>query len=160
MGEMTQRIVRDIDAAKTYEDIKDWIWIAGDLIRKAAQPDYPSGFADIDAETVTWSERLDLKEAVLRALERNSDPLWVGSMLSVLSDTRDRDLKKLYISALATHLSVLKQANIILFAALFALRDIDEPVFKDAQSLDSADVGRNVSEAFQYLKRHGIVIPG
>jgi len=159
MGELTQKIVRDIDAAKTFEDIKDWIWMAGDLIRKAAQPDYPS-CPELDAEIVSWSERLDLKEAVLRALERNSDTLWIISMLSVLRDTRDRDLRKLYVDALATHLSTLKQANIAVFTALLALRDINEPVFKGAQSLDSADVQQNVSEAFQYLKRHGIVIPG
>jgi len=160
MGELAQKIARDIDAAKTFEDISDWIWMAGDLIRKAALPDYPSGFADIDAETVTWAERLDLKEAALRALERNADPLWVVSMLSILSDTRDRDLKKLWIDSLATHLRVLKQANVIVFTALLALRDIDEPVFKGAQSLCSSDVERNITEANQYLKRHGILIPG
>jgi len=159
MGELTQKIVRDIDAAKTFEDIKDWIWMAGDLIRKAAQPDYPS-WPELEGETVTWSERLDLKEAVLRALERNSDPAWVSSMLSVLSDTHDRDLKKLYINALAAHLTVLKQANVIVYTALLALRDIDEPVFEGVQSLCAIDVEINVNEANQYLKRHGILIPG
>ncbi len=159
MGELVTKVVRDIDAAQTFEDIKDWIWMAGDLIRRAAQPDYPS-FPELDGETVTWSERLDLKEAILRALERNSDPLWVCSMLSVLSDTRDRDLKKLYINALAAHLTVLKQANGIVYASLLALRDIDEPVFEGAQSLCGIDYDKNVNEANQYLKRHGILIPG
>lgn len=160
MGELVQRVVRDMDAAKTFDDISDWIWIAGDLIRKAAQPNYHSGFAEIDAETVSWAERLDLKEAALSALERNSNPLWVCSMFSVLRDTRDRDLKKLWIDALSAHMSVLKMSNVIVYTALLALRDIGEPVFEDAQSLCSLDVDRNVAEANQYLKRHGILIPG
>jgi len=160
MGELTQKIVRDIDAAKTFEDICDWIWIAGDLVRKADQPDYPSGFAEVDAETVTWAERLDLKEAALRALERNSDPLWVDAFLCVLRRTHDRDLKKLWIKSLASQLAALKQANSTIFTILLALSDIDEPVFKGFKSRCTVDVERNVSEAFQYLKRHGIVIPG
>ena len=108
MGELTQKVIRDIDAAENYEDIGDWIWMASDLIRIAAQPDSASGWPETDGETVTWDERLQLKEAVLRALERNTDPLWVGSMLSVLSETGDYDLKNLWIDSLAAHLSVLK----------------------------------------------------
>ena len=160
MGELVQRVVRDIDAAKTFDDIRDWIWIARDLIRKTAQTDYHSGFAEIDAETVSWAERLDLKEAALRALERNSDLLWVGSMLSVLSATGDSDLKMLWIDSLASHLRVLKNANAVVYTVLLALRDLDEPVFEDPLSTCIIDVERNVSEANQYLKRHGILIPG
>jgi len=159
MGELVTKVVRDIDAAQTFEDIKDWIWMAGDLIRRAAQPDYPS-FPELDGETVTWSERLDLKEAILRALERNSDPLWVCSMLSVLKKTGDRDLKKLYINALAAYLTVLKQANVVVYTSLIALREIDEPIFDGASSSCSIDYDKNVNEANQYLKRHGILIPG
>jgi hypothetical protein len=159
MGELTQKVIRDIDAAETFDDICDWIWMAGDLIRKAAQPDYPSGFAEIDAETVTWTERLDLKEAALRALERSADPLWVQSMLSVLRETYDCDLKKLWIDALANHLAALKKANMIVFTALLALKEIDEPVFKGAKGLCSIDVDRNIEEAHKVLENRGIRIP-
>ncbi len=134
--------------------------MASDLIRKAAQPEYSSGFKEIDAETVTWSERLDLKEAALRALERNTDPLWLMSMLGVLGNTRDRDLRKLWIKSLATHLETLKLSNGIVYTILLALRDIEEPVFEGALSLSGHDVQRNVTEAFRYLERHGIIIPG
>jgi hypothetical protein len=160
MGALAQKIAQDIDQAQTFDDIKDWIWMAGDLIRKAAQPDYPSGFKEIDAETVTWSERLDLKEAALRALARNADPLWVSSMLGVLRDTRDRDLKKLWVSSLATHLEILKRSNVIVNTVLHALREIHEPVFEGVQSISAMDVELSVTEANKYLKRHGIVIPG
>ena len=159
MGEFTQKIIRDIEVAKTYEDISDWIWIAGDLIRKADQTDYPSGFAEIDRETVTSEERQLLKEAVLRALGRNSDPLWVCSMLWVLRKTGDQDLKKLWIDSLATHLSVLKMANVNVFTALLALSEMGEPVFEGVQSRCSIDIEQNVSEANEYLKLHGILIP-
>jgi hypothetical protein len=160
MGELAQKIIRDIEAAESYEDISDWIWMAGDLIRKANSEEYHSGFEEIDRETVSWEERLQLKEATLRALERNSDPLWVVSMLSVLRDTGDRDLKKLWIESLANQLSVLKIANVNVFTVLLALSEMDEPVFEGVQSRCSMDIERNVSEANQYLKRHGILIPG
>ena len=160
MGELAQKVIRDIEAAETYEDISGWIWMAGDLIRKAAQTDYPSGFEEIDRETVTLEERQLLKEAALRALDRNTDPLWVGSMLSVLRKTGDLDLKKLWIESLATHLSVLKMANVNVFTVLLALSEMGEPVFEGVQSRCSMDIERNVSEANQYLKCHGILIPG
>jgi hypothetical protein len=160
MGELAQKVIRDIEAARTNEDIGDWIWMAGDLIRKADQADYPSGFEEIDRETVTLEERQLLKEAALRALERNSDPLWVCSMLSVLRKTGDRDMKKLWIDSLATHLSVLKMANVNVFTALLALSEIGEPVFEGVQSRCSIDIEQNVSEANEYLKLHGILILG
>jgi len=159
MGELAPKIVRDIDAAKTAEDVSDWIWVAGELIRKADQPHYTSFDLEIDREPVTWDERIQLKEAALRALERNSDPLWIQSMLSVLSRTGDRDLKKLWINFLADYLSVLKRSNAIVYTALISLRDIDEPVFEGARSICMIDVDRNVEEAHKVLERQGIRIP-
>jgi hypothetical protein len=53
MGQLTQKIVHDIDAAQSFDEIKDWIWMVGDFIRKAAQPDY-SIWPETDKETVTW----------------------------------------------------------------------------------------------------------
>lgn len=158
MGELTQKVIRDIEAAQSYEDICNWIWMAGELIRKADQPDYGS-YAEIEAEAVTWEERFELKEAVLLALERNSDPPWVQSMLSVLSRTGDRDLKKLWISSLHTHLNVLKRANAILYTALQGLRESGEPVFEGGDCISLADVDRNVEEAHKVLENHGIRIP-
>jgi hypothetical protein len=159
MGELTQKVVRDIEAAKTYEDIRDWIRMAGELIRKADQPDYGS-YAEIEAETVSWTERYDLKEAALCALERNSDPAWTQSMLSVLSRTGDLDLKKLWIDSLKTHLNALKRANAIVYTALQALRESGEPIFEGgADSVCSIDMDRNVEEAQKVLEKHGIRIP-
>ena len=81
-------------------------------------------------------------------------------MLSVLRKIGDLDLKKLWVESLATHLSVLKMANVNVFTVLLALSEMGEPVFEGVQSRCSTDIERNVSEANQYLKRHGILIPG
>jgi hypothetical protein len=160
MGELASRVLQQIEDAKNFDDIKDWIWMAGDLIRHAASPEFYSGFKEIDREDVSEAERKALQEAALRALTRNSDPGWVGSFLSVLRDAQDRDLMPLWIDHLSRYLSLLKNSNGIVFTILLALKDLDEPVFENAGSLCIVDIERNVTEAFEYLRRHNIIVPG
>ena len=160
MGELTSRILLQIENSKESDDIKDWIWMAGDLIQHAASPGFYSGFKEIDLENVSEEESKALQEAALKALTRNSDPAWVGSFLSVLRDAHDRDLMPLWIDHLARYLSLLKQSNAIVYTILLALKDLDEPVFENARSLCIVDVERNVAEAFEYLRRHNIIVPG
>jgi len=159
MGKFAQTVIRNIEAARTYEDISEWIWTAGDLIRKADNEGYCSGFEQVDQEAVSSEERTLLKSAALSALERNSDPLWTQSMLSVLSCTGDSDLKKLWIESLNVHLTMLKRANAIVYTTLIALREIDEPVFEGARSIGIADLDRNVAEAQKVLAKRGIRVP-
>lgn len=165
MGELTARIIKRIDEAKEFDDFKDWLWMAGDLLRKSHGPGFYSGFKEIDQEEVTEEEGKQLREAALRAISRNSETLYaetlyVGSLLSVLRDSYDRDLLPFWIDHLAKYLGLLKQSNSIVFTILLALKDIDEPIFNKARSLCVVDIERNVNEAHEYLRKHGIVIPG
>ena len=160
MGELTKRIVQQIEDAKNFDEIKDWIWMAGELLQHADSPKYYSGFKEIDDEQISPEERRTLYEASLRALTRSSDLPWIGSFLSVLKDANDPDLKPLWIDHLARYLNLLKQSNGIVFTVLLALKELDEPIFENARSVCVVDVERNVSEAFEYLRRHNILIPG
>jgi hypothetical protein len=160
MGELTQRILQKIESARDFDDIKDWIWMAGDLLRHAASPGYHSGFEDIDREVVSDDEREAIKQLSLNALTRSPDPMWVGSFLSVLRDANDPDFLPLWIAHLIKYQSQLKQANSIVFTILLALKDLGQPVFEKAHSLCSSDVEINVKEADKYLRRHDILISG
>jgi hypothetical protein len=160
MGELTARIIKRIDEAKEFSDFKDWIWMAGDLLRKSQGPGFYSGFKEIDEEEVTQEEGKQIREAALRALSRNSELAYLGSLLSVLRDSCDPDLLPFWVENLAKYLALLKGSNGIVYTILLALKDINEPVFENAKSLCVVDIERNVKEAFDYLRKHGIVVPG
>lgn len=160
MGELTARVLRQLENAQSSEDLGEWVWMAGDLIRKASCPDYQSGFEEIDREQVSITERAELREAALKALSRNSDPEYVCSLLNVLRCTSDRDLLPLYVEYLTKYLRLLKTSNAVVFSILLALSEIEEPVFGGVDSRCMVDVERNVKEAFEYLKKRGIIVPG
>jgi len=153
MGELTSRILQMVKDAQTFDDFKDSIWIAGDLFRRESSLEFHSGFKDIDSEEVSLEERDQLKDALLEALSRSSEPLFVGALLSSLSCTGDRDLLPLWVDSLARHLELLKQYNALVYTELLALRDLGEPVFKGVKSLCSADIEINTKEAQTYLAR-------
>jgi hypothetical protein len=160
MGELTTRVLGKLQAAESFDEIKDWIWMAGDLIRKASSPGFHSGFEEIDREQVSVAERTELREAALSALSRSSDPNYVTSLLNVLRCTGDNDLLPLYVEYLAKYLQLLKTSNIVVFSILLALGDIREPVFEGTTSRCVLDIERNVKEAFEFLRKRGIVVPG
>jgi hypothetical protein len=160
MGKLTSRVLRKIQEAQTFEDFGDSTWIAGDLFRRESSKEFHSGFKEIDEEEVSLEERDQLKDALLEALARSAEPLFVGSLLSALSATGDRDLLPLWVDSLAKHLELLKKYNVLVYTELLALRDLGEPVFKDFTSLCAADVEINVQQAQKYLLARGIVVPG
>jgi len=160
MGELTSRIVQKIRDSKDIDDIKDWIWMTSDLIRKADSSGFHSGFEEIDREEVSLSERNELREAALQALSRNSDPHFVGAFIYVLTCTGDHDLLPLYVEYLTKYLELLKVSNHIVFSILLGLGDIGEQVFEGVRSRCVVDVERNVKEAFEFLRKRGIIVPG
>jgi hypothetical protein len=160
MSELASQILEKIEAAKDYEDIKYWAWMACELIRRGANPDYQGGLKETDREIVREDEAKALKEAALRALPRNSDPYWIGSFLSMLGYTCDADLKPLWIEYLERYLHSLKRSNAIVHTILIALWQMDEIDRKapgGGRSL--ADVDLNITEAQKYLLKHGIKVP-
>lgn len=160
MGELTARVIDGINNAKEFKDFADWIWMAGDLIRRASSPGFHSGFEEIDQEQVSEEERQKLREAVLNALPRNEEPLYVGSLLGALRCTYDLDLIPLWVEYLTKYLSLLRASNGAVFSILLALKEIDEPIFVGAKNLCAIDIERNAEEARKYLLRHGIHVPG
>jgi len=160
MGKFTEEIIRKTNEAKGINDVKDWIWMAGELLRRTSSPEYKSGTREIDDEEIAELERAELKEALLKALSRNSEPGYVCSLLYALSYTYDRDLLPLWVQYLSEHLWNLKRSNAIVHTALIALRDLDELVREAGPGGRSlADVDRNIEDAQRYLLTRGIKIP-
>ena len=160
MGDLTSRVIQQIDDANCFEDIEGWIWMAGDLIRKADSPQYHSGFEEIDRETVSSSERQELKQAALNALPRCPDPYYVGSLLNVLGCTCDCDVSPIYVEYLAKYLLMMKASNVVVYSILSALEGIGEAVFLGLKSRSATDIERNVKEADAFLQKRGIFTPG
>ncbi len=160
MGELTTRVLNGINNAREAEDLGDCVGVAADLIRRVLSSAYLSGFEEIDQEEVGELEKTQLQEALLKALPRNSDPLYVCSILHALRGTCDPALRPLWIEYLTKYLGLLKSSNAVVFTILLALSDLDEPVFVGAMSRCSIDVQINVKEAQDYLRRHGIIVPG
>jgi len=144
MGELTERVLDKINSAKTFEDLGDGAWMTSDLMRRSLSADYHSGFDEIDREDIGEREGTQLRNALLDALRR----------------TGDAELLPLWVEYLAKYLALLKASNGVVYTSLLALRDLNEPVFKGASSLCVIDVERNVKEAQDYLRRHGITVPG
>jgi hypothetical protein len=160
MGELTERVLDKINSAKTFEDLGDGAWMTSDLMRRSLSADYHSGFDEIDREDIGEREGTQLRNALLNALPRNADPGYVCSILDALRRTGDAELLPLWVEYLAKYLALLKASNGVVYTSLLALRDLNEPVFKGASSLCVIDVERNVKEAQDYLRRHGITVPG
>jgi len=101
-----------------------------------------------------------MKDALLRALPRNTSLRWVGGILSALSSSRDPSLKQLWVDYLAKYLENLKAANGVVYTALGALHDLGEPVFESNFSGRSlTEVERSIDRAQRYLDERGITIP-
>jgi hypothetical protein len=163
MGSLAKSVIERMKAAKTVEDLDGWVWKASDLLAKFHFKEYHSGFAEIDAETVSPDERDQLRSALLEALNRNSDPRFVSQIISAIGSACDESLKQLYLDYLARYLQQLKASNAVVYAALLALSEIGEPVFERHQDGTSSqsliDVDKNIRQAHGYLEKHQIIVP-
>ena len=160
MGELVRRTVEDLNNARDIEDLKSCVWIASDLIRKAASSGYSSGFGEIDRESVSEAEEKELQQALLNALPRNKSPRYVAPILSALSSSRDASLLPLWIEHLAQHLELLKAANAVLYTTMTALNELGESVFdKNQRSRDVTNLEMNVNQASKYLHERGVTVP-
>ena len=163
MGNLTKSVIERMNSAKTVEDLEGWIWKASDLLAKSHFREYHSGFAEIDDEVVSSDERGQLRSALLEALNRNSDPRFVSQIIDALGSTRDESLKHLYVDYLTRYLRQLKASNGVVYAALQALSEIEEPVYEqnpDGTSSQSlVDVDKNIRQAHRYLEKNQIVVP-
>lgn len=159
MGTLVQRVIKELNNANRIEDLRDCIWMAGDLIRRTSSG-YHSGFEEIDREDVTDAEASEIQNALLRALPRSTSPRWVGNILSALSSSGDPSLKQLWVDYLAKYLGELKAASGVVHTALLTLNDLGEPVFESNFSRgDVLELERNVDRAQRYLHERGISIP-
>jgi hypothetical protein len=163
MGTLAKSVIERMTLAKTAEDLEGWIWKASDLLAKFHFKEYHSGFAEIDDEVVSSDERDRLRSALLEALKRNSDPRFVSPIIDALGSTRDESLKQLYVDYLARYLRQLKDSNGVVYAALLALSEIEEPVYErrpdGSSSQGLIDVDKNIRQAHKYLEKHKITVP-
>jgi hypothetical protein len=160
MGELTRRVLNEINNAEEVGEMVDCIGIASDLIRRSFSTGYQSGIEDIDKEEVGDNERTQLQDALLKALPRSMDPQHVCPILHALKGTSDPTLKPLLVEYLANYLRLLKGSNAVVFTILLALSDLGEPIFVGKKSRCSIDIEINVQEAQNYLLRRGIKVPG
>jgi hypothetical protein len=155
-----REILNKIQAAKTSEDLEDWIRIAGDYIAKASFTVYNSGYPEIDAMVVSLEEAEELKVALLAALKRSSEPRYVDQILQCLMTTKDSKLKLLYVSYLEQYLRQLKDCNGVVYSALNALSRLDEDVYerneRGGSSQSLIEVDQNIRQAHRYLTNEGI----
>ena len=155
-----REILNKIQAAKTSEDLEDWIRIAGDYIAKASFTVYNSGYPEIDAMVVSLEEAEELKVALLAALKRSSEPRYVCQILQCLMMTKDSKLKSLYVSYLEQYLRHLKDCNGVVYSTLNALSRLDEDVYerneRGGSSQSLIEVDQNIRQAHRYLTNEGI----
>lgn len=155
-----REILNKIQAAKTSEDLEDWIRIAGDYIAKASFTVCNSGYPEIDAMVVSLEEAEELKVALLAALKRSSEPRYVDQILQCLMTTKDSKLKLLYVSYLEQYLRQLKDCNGVVYSALNALSRLDEDVYerneRGGSSQSLIEVDQNIRQAHRYLTNEGI----
>jgi hypothetical protein len=163
MGELTQKIITEIKEWNNDRDIKDSLWIAGDLLAKVKTNNYHSGFDFIDAENVTAAECQELQTALLDLLARNDDLQIIAGVISALDKCADKRLKEFYINCLQQSLKALKIHNGIVYQSLMALEHINEEIFERDDNSNSAqslmEVEKNIRQADQYLQKREIVIP-
>ena len=118
---------------------------------------FKSGFARIDAEIVTAEEGEQLKQALLKALERCADLATQGSILWALIRTQEPDLKPLYVSYLKDALRAMEGSSCIISSCLDGLNDLGEDVYdwdKDDSMVQGAtEVGKNWHQTRSYLAR-------
>lgn len=129
------------------------------MLKKTSQANYSSGFKGIDDEHINQDERKLLQNALLDALQRNTDPRWIASILSSLGSARDPSLQEFWLRYLAMYLEVLKGANAVMYSVLVGLDDLGEPVFEGSSSRSLVDVERNIDIASKYLHARGVTIP-
>lgn len=149
MTESVQEILKKIDQAQTHEDLEGWIWKASDFVAKSSFEVYNSGFPEIDAIVVSHEEGEKLKAALLKALERSSDPRFVGYILDCLIMSHDPVLKSLYVSYLDRYLRQLKDCNHVVYSTLNWLS-------RGGSSQSAIEVDNNIRQAHRYLGSLGI----
>jgi hypothetical protein len=163
MGNLVQKTLEILDVATRPEEYESVLWVAGDLIQKAAVQNFRSGYDEIDSETVTTKEAEDLKSALARCLSRSTELRVTASILSALGCSRDPKFEQLYQESLATHQRLLKAHNAIVFASLIALDNLGTDVFAreadESSSQGITEVDKNVRQADRYLAKLGILNP-
>jgi hypothetical protein len=163
MGILTQQVIAGLHQGASEGELHEHLRKAADLLVKTANPNYRSGYDDIDTEQVSQVEGEQLKQAVVMIIESSHDPTILTSAFFVLGKSYDAAFKEVYLEHLHASLSRLKQYNGLVFQLLIALDNLREDIFErdeHGQSSQSVlDIEKNVRQAQNYLMRHDIVVP-
>lgn len=153
MGKLTRRM---IDAIRQDDpNVLDELWVVSDLLRKGWQPNYQSGFADIDAETVSSEEAGELREVLLDAMHRQAHPDKQRSFLFTLAHGGEQSVKERLVRELHVALEMHRAASGLLWTALIELDHIGEGVFAESPKMSHGidQVADNIEAAVAYMDR-------
>jgi len=157
MGKVTTKTLKVLRKRKLSEKDREYIPIAGDLLGKASQKGYVSGFPDVDGESISKEEGKMIESAVISALQRHRDPKVVAALIWALGKSNSRSLEKTLRSCLQQHLQSLLAHNAVVSQALIALNNIGE--LKTGPSWNISRVEANIKRARAYLNKFGILVP-
>ena len=156
MGELAKHTILQLQQGVCGEELSECCLIASDLIIKAVQPSYISGFADIDVETVTREEREQLLDALTSLLPRTQSTEETRQIIFTLGKSGDPRYQAIYISLLQKAIDDLKTQNALIYHLLIALDNANIDVFeRDADgstSQSDSNITKNLRQAEQFLR--------
>jgi hypothetical protein len=158
MGTLTRRIIEGMrrDDPEVLRDL----WVVSDLLRKGWQPDYHSGFADLDAEAVSSEEAAELREVLLDSLHRQTQADKQRRLLFTLAGGGDQSVKERLLHEVHLALELTRAAAGNLWTALIELDHLGEDVFPRSLTSRGIDqVADNIEAATNYLRKRGILVP-
>ena len=136
------------------------LWMISDLLRKAWTPEFHSGFDEIDSESISTDEALELREALLDAYHRAPNQTASRRLLDTLATAQETSIRDDLLKELHLALEMHRSARALLWATLRGLDDIGEHVFDLSESSRGLDtVELNIRAAERYLRNRGILAP-
>jgi len=157
MGQLVLQAIEGLqDMAALRENSNDSIWIAGDLLsRFHTNGGFKSGFAPIDAETVTDEDAKQLQRALLDALDKCTLLATRASLFWVLRNVRDPHLRPIYVEQLEEALRSIEGGSSLIHACLDCLYTLGEDVYEQEDgsiSQNVMDIEKNWRQARKYVE--------
>lgn len=157
MGELATHTILQLQQGACGEELSDCCLIASDLIIKAVQPSYISGFADIDSETVTREEREQLLDALTSLLPRTQSTEETRQIIFALGKSGEPRYQAIYTSLLRKAIDALKTQNALIYHLLIALDNANIDVFErdedGSSSQSDSAVEKNLRQAERFLQQ-------
>jgi hypothetical protein len=131
-----------------------------EFLRKGWSPGFTSFFEEIETAGITSEDAGAVRGALYEAFRRGTDPIQRREFLFTLSRFGGSELREALVQELHLAFEIHRVASAILWAALWALDNIGEPVFTWGPSSRGIDnVADNIRAAQEFLVARGIPVP-